>query len=273
MDLPKQEFTAAEALDEEAAFEAGFNGADAQDYPESVAQLETTEDPAPSTEEPAAAEPEIEEPARYTLAEVEALLEAKLSAYASKTELEKAHDRLSGKLGEYNQKLHSMATNRFNPDRQRLEAEFPELAEMLFGQGAPEPSQEPAPQPAAAAPSVDVAQLQTSFDQKLAKEVLTLKHEDWTDVVQSPSFTEWTATLEPELANEIATSWDGHFLAKQITAFKKVQAAQAEAAEKARAKVTKLDAAVIPKGVPKGNSNYEDDDEESAMLKAFGNRR
>lgn len=237
---------------------------------EAPAEQETTTEGEPSgTEE----EPPVKEP---TYAELLAAIEA--AKNESKAEISRVHDRAFGKIGELQQKIDAIrATANFSPKaKEKLQTDFPELAELLFD-NEPIPAHVQTQQPAPA-PMVDVDAIVSSkleeanklFERKLLK---TMKP-NWESLVESPDFGAWVGTLPPESAAELNNSWDAHFLNGKLTEFEQWQQAQAEKAKKEEAKKERLSVAVIPQGLPRGAHSVKETDEElEALNRAFGRRQ
>ena len=252
-----------DAAQEEAAFETGFNATD--DEPAAVAPAaETTPDEPAETPEPSATEPA---PPQYL-----SLEEFTAALAAERAERQKMSDRVFGKVGELQQRLDAIkgtAAGISPRAKERLAAEFPELAEMLFD-GADEPAPQPPPVVATPPAMPQVDELSRTFERKLLKR----DHRDWEQVVASPEFSEWkTTVLEPEDAVALNESWDADFVSAKLTQFKEWQQAQQQSPPPPKPKPNRLDAAVTPRGIPRtGLASADDHDEEAAMLEAFGGR-
>ena len=270
MEVPYEEQTAEELAQEEAAFEATVNGTDLVPVvtePEAVIEEPVVELP----KEEASIEETTEE-VPLTVNDLKAMIEAE------RTETQKLRDKLFGKVGELQQRIDNAraASTGLSPKaRERLQVDFPELAEMLFD-GEVEPEPEPEPEPTYEAPAY-VPTPDTKVDdveKKLERRILTLQHKDWEQVVVSPEFATWRATkLSPEEALELDESWDADFISGKIAEFKSFKEAQTKQDVKNKEKQDRLNAAITPRGTPRANnSNLGDDDEESAMMAAYGRR-
>jgi hypothetical protein len=183
-----------------------------------------------------------------------------------------------GTIGELKQKINDIrsSANLSPRAKERLASEFPELAEMLFD--PTDDDQEPPPQaktqqhqqqwqgPQQAAPSEDYAQL-------LERRLLTRDHPDWQQVVSSDEYHGWKAVQPVEVGTMLDTSWDSVFLSTKLAEFKQWRQAQTQKQQQATKKQNRIEAAVVPQGVPRySGSGGDDDDEESMMLKSFGKR-
>jgi hypothetical protein len=158
--------------------------------------------------------------------------------------------------------------------RERLQADFPELAEMLFDNDSSANDDQGGYEPPAQTfhPSnlPDVEEVKQTFERKL----LNRDHPDWQTVVASEKFAAWKASeLKPEEAAELDESWDADFVSSKIRDYKAWLAKQTQKAEADRLKQERLDNATTPRGIPRGpGSSYSDDDEEAMMLQSFGKR-
>ena len=271
--------TAADEAAEEAAFEAGFNEEEIQGLgniePEPTPPADDTtpsDEPPADPAQPAAVAPVEQQ--TFTMADVQALLAQQKQEFDAA--ITKTQDKLFGKLGEFNQKIEAARTQAagISPQaRERLEEQFPELAEMLFD-GAPAPAAAApvvdTPVPVVPAIPVDPEVLKEQLRQELAIEKVLDTHEDYYDVIQDERFHTWAETvLDHTLAAELTTTWQPRTVSKRLTEFKGWLAAQAAMQQKTDA----LAAAVTPRGVPRSVAGgYDDDDEEAAMLKAFNPR-
>jgi hypothetical protein len=281
--------TAADELEEEAAFEAGFSGEAIEGAGPSIDTTDDDDTPAnnpPADDTPVVAAPgepapaPAAEPAPGTLTQdaLGRILAEKDAALDLK--YQHLHDKLFGKLGEYNQKIEEIraaknAVSGFSTKaRERLADQFPELAELLFDgveePAAPAPAAQPAPTEFPAAPVIDPEQLKEDLRRERAKERVLDVHEDYEQVAMSPEFLEWQLlALKPEEREELATSWDARLVIKKLTEYKGWLVAQ-KVIERNK---QNLDNAVIPAGVPRAvGSDYGEDDEEAAMLKAYGQK-
>lgn len=274
MTVEAVEQTAVEMAEEEAAFEAAFSGTDSEPVEESA-----KEEPAEETKEETAPEnvvtPEPEK--ELTVADLKAMIEEqRLSA-------KRDRDTFNGKYGELKQKLDAARTSTtgLSPKaKERLQSDFPELAQMLFDEGSIDTSGSATEMPKTA--TVDLDAITQTFERKL----LTRDHKDWEEVVTSEEFVTWKQTsLTEEEAETFDNTWDSDLVSSRITEFKKFRdsqltqqqqqekQAQAEALA-AQKKQERLDSAIVPRGQPRDfGSGYNDDDEEAEMEKAFRARR
>lgn len=266
MQTEEQVMTAEEEAQEEAAFNAAFDGGTDSTDLEPVDKEVTTEQAENEGEPEPVKDPEPEPAKVLTMDDFNAALAEQ------KQEMQKIHDKVFGKVGELKQRIDALkSVGNFSPKaKARLEADFPELAEMLFDneQTYAEPTyQAPVPAPVHADPRVD--DIAKTFERKL----LTRDHRDWEQVVQGQEFADWKySVLDTETAAALDSSWDADFISAKLTDFKTWKEAQAKKGAEAKLKHDRLEAAIIPRGVPKDGSSYNDDDEEASMMKAFGKR-
>ena len=266
---PLDEVVEVDDAAEEAAFESGFNGTDligqAEETPEEPAEEPVAEAPQETVETP------MEEAKALSVDDLKAMMEAQQQDYQRKL------DTVFGKIGNLQQKIDSAksaSTGLSAKARERLQADFPELADMLFD-GEPEPATnqggyEP---PAELPPLPDlpgIEEVEIKFERKL----LTRDHKDWVEVVNSGDFVNWQNTaLTPEQAAELNASTDADYVSENITKFKAWRAAQQKKAEDNKQKQERLAGAVTPKGLPRdSNAGYSDDDEETMMMQSYGRK-
>jgi len=237
--------------EEESAFEEAFNGADLE--PEPVEPAEHAEE---TQEAPAAI------PAAFTIEDLKAMLDSQ------QAENVKTRDRMFGKMGEMQQKIDSArsSVSGFSPKaRERLEADFPELAEMLFDGGG-EPAAEYQYEP-----QEDKADKDDKARQARELRFLGREHKDWQAVVASPEFVQWRdQILAPESAMELDSTWDSEVISDRLAEFKTWKAT---AAKKQQDNASRLESAITPRGMPRGNTpSVIDQDEDDAMMEAFNKR-
>lgn len=217
---------------------------------------------------------EAEQPKYLTVAELQAALEAERAAH--KAEMSKLHDRFFGRAGELQQKIDSIrAYSNISPKaKEKLSAEFPELAEMLFD-NEPIPAQVPK-QPEQ--PQIDVEEVvtkrldetQKSFEKRLLKR----DHPDWEQVINTAEFDSWKGTLPTPEFDKLNTSWDADYISGKLTEFKEWKAAQTAKQTQQQKKQDRFDAAITPTGLPRGATGgvSAEDEEEAALLSAFKKR-
>jgi hypothetical protein len=268
----QEELTAAEAQ-ETAAMEAVFSTTDQEPVDDQPIQEEPVK-----VEEPEVLQPQV----------VALTVEALRDSIEEQTRVaQQAHAKLSGKVGELQQRIDSIRqAGGISPKaREKLTTEFPELAEMLFGD---EPI--PAQLPAAKAADIDISSVVNSkldeTTKNFEKRLLKRDHPDWQDLVKTEAFGHWRANvLSPEDDATLADAWDADFISEKLTEFKSWKQQQAENAgkESARAagknaekdaKRDRLEAAILPDGTPRGLQGGAPgvDEEEAAMLAAYGKR-
>lgn len=256
---------------EDAAFEAGFAGEDVEIAPPPVEETAPPEETA--TETPPADEPPAEEaPPQYLSRQ-----DFDAAVAAMKADHQKSLDKVFGRLGDMQHKLEQARTQAagISPKaKARLQEEFPEFAAILF-EGAADPVEPKLPIPTTVPPGPDPA-LQEELRQT-KRDMLALVHDDWEEVTASDEFAAWKESLGEEEARKLDTSWDVRYTSKKLTEFKSWREKQATPTEppppaETVNKQERLAAAVVPQGVPRSGPGLEDDDEETAMEKAFKKR-
>ena len=267
---------------EEAAFEAAFSGTD--QAPESDAAA-TTDQPGAESEQQVEAAPAVQEPTAAVAEPVKepTVAEVLEQLAAERTERQKLNDKVFGKVGELQQKIDAMKTTAhgISPKaRERLAADFPELAEMLFESSAPaQAEQQSAPVAAQVPVHTDLGADGFTSEQRMELRLLKRDHPDYVQVAGSPEFTAWqTTALSAADAAALVDAWDADLVSKRITEFKTWRAAQTAASNKAAAdklaKQNRLLGAITPQGVPRASSSSSgSDDEETAMMEAYGKNK
>lgn len=261
----ENEMIEAEEAAELEAFEAGFNATDI----EPVASENTTEPIEESAQEEQQAVPaETQSATPDVAAMIERIRDEE------RAERQRLHDRVFGTIGELKQKINNIksSANLSPRAKERLAAEFPELAEMLFD--ATDTEQEP--QPVQQQQQTQTQQQATpaeDYGKFIERRLLTKDHPDWEQVAQSPEFNAWKLAQPAEVAQALDTTWDSVYLSGKLTEFKQWKQAQAQKQQQSAKKQNRLEAAVIPQGVPRASGPAgDDDDEESMMLKSFNKR-
>jgi hypothetical protein len=287
-DGQKVDQTAEEDAQEEAAFEAGFNATDITpvDATDTTGKEEVSKkEEKPVVEEEKKVEIEVKEPEpakALTIDDLNAALAAQKQDH--QREIKKLSDKLFGKAGELQQRIDAIkpqVVSGISPKaKEKLTAEFPELAAMLFDETAElqaAPAHRAVEQPTIL-PDPRVDDLSRTFERKL----LARDHRDWETVVTSPAFAQWRdVALSPEDAAELDSSWDADFISGKISDFKAFQtqaatdaAAAAKKTEEDRIKQERLANGVTQRGIPRDNRpTASDDDEEAAMVAAYGRRK
>ena len=181
-------------------------------------------------------------------------------------------DTFFGKLGNLQQKIDSAkgSVSGISPKaRERLEADFPELADMLFD--GVEEAEPVAPAPYEYTPVEDTTE---KIKQEYELKILARDHKDWDKVVGSQEFAHWKDTvLDPMTSIELDSSWDSDFVSGKITEFKAWHQDQQKKQEQDKLKKARLDNAVTPRGIPRsGSSDFMEGDEDAAMEAAFRKR-
>lgn len=277
---------------------------DAEEDPAAKAAAEEAARLAAEAEARAAAEAEANAPANITKAQAEQLLQAAALVPQLQQELARTRDTTAGKIGSLKQTLDAVqaaaAKGQAPTVRQlkRLEAEFPELAQLLRedladqedGAGAPgahgDPSGDAAAsgQPGAAPANTPPAdplsdpRVQHELRQQ-AQQVVDTIHPDWKDLARTDEFRTWRTTLPPQAQHLLATSWRADVMVPAFNDFKAWranQAAQAQAAAAAAATANKqrdkrLEHAMpATTGRPTGTNAV---DEDAAFLSGFNETR
>ncbi len=272
-------------VQDDASFEAGFAIARGEEPPTTETTKETAQTAEEQTQETEQATSQEVPPATllagFTEDQIKDLLAKAGQVDAIKQESEQRLRQVFGKLGEINSLVQQMQQSRGSGVKlaadklTRLNAEFPEMAEMLaadLGEALSVPS----------GAAFDPAQLDTLVAERLTaqeaklnaefeKRWLSRSHKDWQTVVKSPEFIGWEDTvLDQGMADLRGDSWDADFIAERLTEFKAWQAEQSvkkQAAEEARRnKQTRLEAAIAPQGAGAKTEAINDDE---AFLAGF----
>ncbi len=255
---------AAPVVDEsDAEFDAGFSG-ETPEPTEVTPPVKVDESGAPVVEAPAAApvvEPKF---VQITEEELTVLRGHSTQIEQVRAEAKKAVDTVNGKYGDLVRRINEIqsaapagfqveVTDEIVAD---LNAEFPELGKLTKGVLTKFAAAVKAKAPVAA--PFDKSQVVPLIDtakQELSREVLSMKHEDWEEVVGLPDATgktpetdyrKWLAKQPAEYQQEISSTWNPRALAKSIDKFKSDAAAATKAAAEAAAA-----AALKAKGAPK----------------------
>ena len=240
-------------VDDDAAFLAGFNGEDVQE-PEEVEPV---------------AEP-VEPPklfAGYTEDQIR-------DVFAKVQEVDRLKEReakVFGTLGSLKQTIDNLrqqqptATGAITKGQlKRLSAEFPEMAEML----AEDLSGLSVQSGGFDSESVErvVSERMDRASKEYETKLLTVMHKDWRQVVQTPEFAVWKATLPENERDVLDNGWDAVSIGEGLSTFKewKSKAAQSSASKKNR-----LEAAIQPRNSAKVVTVTEDD----AFIQGFKEAR
>lgn len=217
---------------------------DARDFERGFAQVAGTE------VEP---EPKPEEISDAMLAKLTEKLGIEgLREKIAEVETLKARDsKVFGSLGALKQRLDVLqsagqqAKSLSEDDFEELKAEYPEFAPMLVAGlnralggravAANPPQQEPA-QEQARPTGPDTALVRNMQDE------LTMRHEDWRDVVQSPGYAAWKGSLSPARQQIADNSWSVGAVAALLDDYKAALAAPKKTRQE------RLEAAIAPKG-------------------------
>jgi len=251
---------------EQDAVMAGFESTDV----EPVEQV--TQDPTPVEETPAVEEVEM---AKLTKADYDALVEKARKIDAFEERLAKVSSGVNGKIGSIIQQLDSLKSSAqgLSPKaRERVTAEFPELAEMMFDEEAAVTDT-----PVQQTPVVDtkVADALEQYKRENERKLLKLVHKDWEQVVGDGKFHAWMdQKLTADERQAFGESWDAEHVGGRISEFKQYMHSIQPAPPVDTTNKDRLDGAVTPRGLPRGSVSVSpEDEEEAAMLKAFGGRR
>lgn len=247
-----------EAVLEEAAAEAGFSGEEIQPVEEPEAVI--------PKEEPIAEVKPVEEPIEEKPEEPDQFM-------VIRGEMQKIHDRMSGKIGELNSKIldiQKAGSGIAENAKERMLEEFPELGKLLFE--ADEKKEEVPDVKEVFKAEID------KVTQTMEKRLVLRDHPDFEQKVRSAEYQRWTLTLPEDERTKLANSWDANYISEKITEFKdslkkdenatgkaEADAAKAKAREEKR---KQLEAAISPRGKP-ALATEEANDEEAWMEKGF----
>lgn len=236
----------ADAPESDADFESGFDGAPTETPPPADS---TPEDAEAKGDKQDAPPPEPEpEYVQITKQELESLKALSTRIDQIHAEAKKGIDTAHGRYGELARRLNESASNGMTLEVDddvvaEFNEEFPELGGKLKGA-----LQKLATKlkPAASfdksqvEPLISAATVQAK--RELAGEVLSLKFEDWEEIVGLPdaqgqvpdtAYRQWLAKQPEEYRQKIGASWSGRELAKSIAKFQSDAKAATEAAVKA----------------------------------------
>lgn len=254
---------------EEKALEAGFNATDI--VPEATVEIQdetATEQSQPTDKKP--------EP-KFTDDDLQAVMQRVNGEFG------KNFDRVFGKIGELNQRLATVQSLkeealRISPKaRERLRDEFPELETLLFDDDEGETKEEaPSEQQSDTPPKSSTSQTtnQMTAEQIVERRLLKRDHPDWEALVVAPDFIAWTEKLPAQEKERLRSTWDADYVSEKLTEFKSFKGvALAKKSKDDKNKKERLDAAIIPRGMPNQSDLRSDtDDEEAAMIKAYRRR-
>lgn len=197
-------------------------------------------------------------------AEIDKIKELQSKAFGSLGSLKQSIDSLKNQ-----QRPEATAVTLTKENFPDLTREFPELAEMIVkglngaltgGVATPNPGQ---------FEQIIESQLNSRLQpmqQQFESRVLTAMHPDWKQVAPTPEFAQWKQSLDPEVQQQLDSSWDAEFLGQAITAFK---GWKNETAKAQQAKARKLESAITPKGGAKPPTQSEND----AFIQGFKEAR
>lgn len=255
------EAEAAAPVNDDAAFEAGFNEAK-------------------GIEPPPAPEPEPEPAPKQVIAGMtEEQVKALLEKAAEVDKLREQQAKVFGSLGSLKQSIDALRNQpkptatqvQITKDKlSRLGQMFPEMAEMLAEDlnGV---------LTGGAAAAVDTSKFEQEFEQKLQTKleatqqqfeakVLTLMHPDWKQIVAADEFGKWKQSLAPEVMAELDSSWDAEFIGSKIAEFKDWKSKTATSQQQKR---SRLEQAITPRGTPNPPAMTDDD----AFIRGFKEAR
>lgn len=297
----------------DAAFEAAFNTARGDAAPDVGTTIETGSDGQPlitdvekpelTDEEKAAqaqaeadaaaaaqAEADANAPVAITKAELDALRAVSGQLVALQDELRRSTDKVNGRFGSLQQTVEAVklqAAQGVKPtlgQLKRLEADFPEMAQMLredledaFGAGnatqAPAPATNgqqddgkasgdaPGANPEPQAPADPLADPRVQQVLK-AKEmaIVDAVHPDWRDLAKTTEFNEWKATLHADDRHLLGTTWNSEVLKGAFSDFKGWQQKRTAAAEANKQRGKRLENGIpATTGNPTGAHAIDDD--------------
>lgn len=251
---PTQEVEVAAPVNDDAAFEAGFNSAMGIETPEPAEAQAPAVEPEPEPEpEP---QPVV---AGYTQDQIKELL----AKAAQVDKLQEQQDRIFGAIGNLKQSYEHLK-NQPRPTAmqvsklQKLGSMFPEMAELL---------EQDLSGVAVGGSSVDPDQVSQIVEQQVQSrlqkvqeqtevKLLTIMHPDWKSVAPSDEFSKWKQAQPAEVQAQLDDSWDAEFLGSKLSEFKdwKKQTAASQ-----QTKQRRLEAAITPKSVAAPVAPSEDD--------------
>ena len=249
-----QELTSEQVEEQEQLeFEASFSGEPVKD----VVEKKPEPEPEPVSE-PVLFAGFSEDEIKVSLGEVSTL----------KDKLLKQQDTFNGTIGNLKQEIKELQSKSGGFSSKAYDAlneEFPELANILFENGKPEP-QAPVVAPvvqAAPEPQVDynaiIQEKMNEQNQKLELRMLKKEHPDYQEIVQKPEWAEWIKTFPVVEQELLVNSTDAEYCSSKIAAFKATQTT----------KIDKLSQAITPRSgvTPVYSSN---DPDEEAFLSGYG---
>lgn len=279
-------------VQDDASFEAGFNQARGDEPTAEIPPIAKEEppaaavSPAPEVTPEAPAEPTESEAvdtqeliAGLTPGELKAALAKAAEVDRIRAEMESHNRKVFGRFGELQGEMKKlMDSPKGQPVKitrdtfKRLQAEFPDLAELLA-----EDLSDVLTSPAQS--NFDPAQLEEQFKAKTEEfntrieevtrkqetKLLTMKHPGWRQTVQSDDFTLWKGTLPEDVRTQLDNSWDAAFISDALTAFDTWKGRGAQQANK------RLESAITPQGVPAPSPPQPS--EEDAFVSGFKTAR
>jgi hypothetical protein len=234
-----------------------------EEAPADVAETETTD----ATEATPAEEAEPEAQA-FTEAQQRAIDDAVARQVTS------LHDKVYGKMGEFNRellKLNERASSGKPITKEalkRLSDEYPDLAEALaedlgsFMSGGQLDSE---------AIKADLDKRVEEAELKMGLRFLSRAHPTWKTDKASPEFKQFLGTLPSDVQQQIQTSNDIDFAVDVLDGFsnwRKAQAAKVTPKTTTKPTSRRIEAAITPKG-ERGSGDIVDDPEEAAAIEAF----
>lgn len=266
--------------DMERAIMAGFDSTDIELPVDTNENL--TAEPAVDKNEESVVDKSPEEKVMASIPqdELNLLVERAKKIDALEERLERTHQKVTGKMGELIQKIEEVRSSSGRGFDQkaseRVAAEFPELAHLLFGNDKQESAQESAsqsnPNDAIVTAFEKIKSENEEYQKKMELRLLDRAHPDWRDNYSSPEFIKWAdAALTEEQRHELNSSWDADLVINRISQFKDFKTKGQQVEEKRKAKNNAiLDAAITPRGIPRGSAVKSSGNElMSSLLKAF----
>lgn len=263
----------ANSQDEEAGFAASFGSESPTDE---VADEEHPDDEAPAEDDDESAEQvaangddenpddtdseDQDDEERARLADLISQMPG-LKERSEMTELQVR--QLNGKIGEINRILKAQqgqpgGKKITKESLKKLNAEFPEIAEMLAEDLADFAMGGSAPVDVEAIVAEKVSAATSQNTEVLERRLLRMAHRDWETVTASEGFRKWVGSLPAEEQQKLASSWDAEYVADKLTEYKTFSQAQKEQSVKRNQRLAN---AILPKrnSVPKKALATEDD--------------
>ena len=201
-------------------------------------------------------EEQKEEPlfAGYKESELKVILGRIQEIDALKDTLNKFNSRLSGQIGDFQERLKKIQADRRGPRfkgdaTEKLKEEFPDLAGILFDEEVKEEVKEekkeevkdlPKEQPKEEVKPLDEDAVERMLETKLVKK----KHKDLDQIKADPMFHQWLGKLPAAEFQTIMNTWDSDIIIGTIDRYKS-ETAESQKKQKTE---SRFKAAVAPKG-------------------------